>query len=204
MRQIPKTAAPHQRVRYGFYVERQLRMAGFAEWAAVVMAATLLVRERARAWEDADAEAYGASGDRDRADRFLDTTASNTRVHLAGRGKNANKEEPYIQIFPDGVTWYTTSPQGEQVSRYTLFKERLETFLPENDPARASAAEIGEGVNQYKAGVDVLDKAEHKLALEAQRLEAVEVAFDKTINKVFGELAAHFESRAVAEGYFPG
>ena len=198
-----KAAAPHQRVRHGLYVERSLRTAGFQEWATLVLTATLLVRERARAWEDADAEAYGASSDRDRADQHLDETASNTRAHLAGRSKNANKEAPYTQIFPDGVTWYTNASQNEQVSRYGLLSQRLTTFLPENDPERANAEVVDEGIKQYKAGLDVMDKANQKAALESQRLIEAEEGFDATCEKVFGLLAAHLESRSAARAYFP-
>jgi hypothetical protein len=203
MRQVPKTAAPHQRVRYGLYVERQLRIAGFAEWAAMVLAATMLVRERSRAWEDEDAQAYSASGDRDRSDFRLDNGTGDGRVGLAGRSKNANKEKPYILVFPDGAAWYTNAPQNEQVTRYTLLSERLRTFLPEEDPVRALADEIDAGIVAYKAGVEVIAKANLKLSMAAQQLAEAEAAFDATMEKVFGLLVAHFESRAVAGSYFP-
>lgn len=200
---LPKQAAPHQRVRYGLYVARNLRRGGFEAWATLMTTAALLVRERARAWEDAEAEAYGASADRDAADRSLDTTAQNTRAHLAGRSKSANKEKPYTQIFPDGVIWYTTSPMPEQVSRYTLFVDRLQTFLPEGDPARAAVGEVEAGINQYKAGIETKNTADNQAELKAQQLEEAERAFDSTAAKVFGLLAAHFESRTEAEKFYP-
>ena len=203
MRQVPKTAAPHQRVRYGLYVERQLRVAGFAEWAAMVLAATMLVRERARSWEDEDALAYSASGDRDRSEFDLDTATGNGRAQFAGRSKTANKEKPYILVFPDGVVWYTNATQADLVPRYTLLSERLRTFMPEDATARALADEIDAGIVAYKAGVEVIGKANLKLSLAAQQLAEVEDAFDATMEKVFGLLAAHFESRAVAGSFFP-
>jgi hypothetical protein len=77
------------------------------------------------------------------------------------------------------------------------------TFLPEEDPVRALADEIDVGIVAYKAGVEPIAKTNLKLSLAAQQLAEAEAAFDATMEKVLGLLAAHFERRAVAGSHFP-
>ena len=76
-------------------------------------------------------------------------------------------------------------------------------ILPEEDPVRALADGIDVGIVAYKAGVEPIAKTKLNLSLAAQQLAEAEAAFDATMEKVFGLLAAHFERRAVAGSFFP-
>ena len=84
MRLPPSTSVYTTFVRYGIYVGRRLRRAGYADLAASAEKATRAVRVTGRAWEDADDAIQSALADRDAADDELDDAAQSARNALAG------------------------------------------------------------------------------------------------------------------------
>ncbi|MDC3955849.1 hypothetical protein [Polyangium jinanense] len=203
MRPPDEDAAFSHNVHYGRYVTRRLRRAQRASLAADVEAATLLVLQRGREWEDAKGPVQDARADRDAADDELDSVAQDARANLAGRSADAVKKAPYTLIFPDGIGYYTAAPIDEEKKRYDELQKRLTEHLPANDEVRKDA------VPKIAAGLDAFDDAERALAasltaesLASTRLDAAEEAFRRLMTKVYGLLVSEL-GKPAAEKFFP-
>src|SRR5262245_12408938 len=117
--QLPASTSSYQtRVRYGRYVARRLRRGKHTRLADEAITATSALREAGRAWDDTEDAAQDALADRDAADDDLDVAAQEARNSLAGRSLDAVKQEPYTNIFPQGIGYYTAAPLDEEVKRY--------------------------------------------------------------------------------------
>lgn len=202
--QLPDSGAAHdERVRVGGYVGRRLRRAKRLTLAADVEAATALVLQRGREWEDADRPVQEARADRDGADDDLDDVAKNSRAKLAGRSADAMRNAPYTQIFPDGIDYYTAAPLDQEVPRYGQLVSRLNEFLGANDEVRKTAVPaLNAGITAFQSAVEAVNTAVGNEAIAATRLTTAEEAWDTLMTKVYGVLVAD-EGKAGAERYFP-
>ena len=136
MKTINKDAHYSKRVEYGYYVSRRLRKGRHLDASATADKATKMLLQAGRAAEDAKRPVQEALADRDAADADLDTAAQTSRARLAGRGPTADRETPYTEIYPQGVTYYTAAPIGEEKRRYGELKRRHETHLAAKDEVR--------------------------------------------------------------------
>jgi hypothetical protein len=190
-------------VRYGFYVVRRLRRAGYADLAASAEKATLAVRVSGRAWEDADDAIQAALADRDAIDDDLDDAAQSARNTLAGRATAAVREEPYILIFPDGIGYYIAAPLDENAGRFGEFAERLKAHLPAGDEVRkATVPVIVKGIKAFDEASKALDGAESAERLAGTRARSAVRAFQRQIEKTYGALLIEV-GRSAAERFFP-
>ncbi len=202
--QLPQVTVHHSNItRFVRYVSRRLRRAGKTSLAKDTLASGQAVREKGRAWEDADDPVQDALADRDGCDDDLDAIAQSARATLAGRSPTAIKEEPYTLIFPEGLAYYTAAPLDEEVTRYEELAERLTRHLPANDAVRKSApAAIKKGLTAYKAASAEYDKAERAKGLARTDLDRAKRNALRQLEKVYGALMAE-EGKAAAESYFP-
>lgn len=203
MRMPSDTAHYSQHVRYGRYVSRRLRRAGYEVPAADVAKITKSLLAAGRAWEDSDEAVQNALADRDGADDDLDEGAKNARAALAGRSADAVKQPPFTLIFYKGLLYYTAALIGEEIERYTEFKRRLEENLSEKDEVRVKTVKI------VTAGLVDFTKASHELSvarsdesLAGTRLQSAIGAWERMIEKTYGGLVSEL-GREQAEKFFP-
>lgn len=190
-------------VRFGRYVTRRLKRDGRTDLADGVRSAMDDVRTTGRAWEDADEALQDALADRDGADDDLDDAAKEARANLAGRSASAEREEPYISIFPRGVGYYTAAPLAQEEPRYSELKLRLEEHLPAGDATRKSCiAAIHKGLKDFRDATAELTEATAREALAGTRARQAIAAFERQIEKTYGALMVDV-GRARAEGFFP-
>jgi hypothetical protein len=202
--QLPGPGASYiQRVRYGRYVARRVKRAGFERLATDVTRANQQLKAAGRAWEDADEPVQDGLADRDAADDTLDHAAQSARGTLAGRSVTAMREAPYTSIFPDGVGYYTAAPVGDEVARYRELDERLTTHLPAADPVRRSTTQaIHAGLKDYQAAADTLETARRAASLAGTALDRAIENWDRLMEKTYGALVSEL-GRAAAEAFFP-
>lgn len=188
---------------FGRYTARRLKQGGYAQLARDVLASATKVRVAGRAWDDADDSYQDALADRDAADDTLDLAAQTTRAALAGRSAQADREEPYTLIFPNGVGEYTAAPIDEEVTRYGQLVTRLEANLAANDPVRKSSVKaLKESLRDFKAALESLDNAEQEATMTRNELDRALNAFSRQLEKVYGLLVAD-QGRARADRFFP-
>ena len=197
-----KKASYRKRVRFGRHVMRKLLRDKHDALAADARAATDLVKQLGRAWEDADDDEYEAQAGVEGADIDLDGLGQEGRNALGGRGVDAIHQEPYTLIYPWGIGYYTAAPIAEQVSRYRYLALQLTTHLAEDDHVRASAAQIEAGVVVYEAARAQLELAERARIQAAAALARAEAAFDTLMDKIYSTLRRDL-GRKAAERYFP-
>ncbi len=201
---LPDPNAPAvDRVHYSRYVGRRLRRAKRTQLATDVEAATAIVLQRSREWEDAAGPVQDARADRDAADDDLDDVVKENRAKMAGRSTNAAQETPYTNVFPDGIDYYTAAPLDEEVARYGQLITRLNEFLPANDEVRTLAAPaLATGITAFKSAVEAVDVALTAESLASTRLQNAEDAWAVLMTKVYGALVADV-GKQKAERYFP-
>ncbi len=71
-----------------------------------------------------------AIANRNVADDNLDDIAQNARLQLASRSIEAAKDRSYIDIFPDGIGYYTAASLAQEETRYNELKTRLRPICP--------------------------------------------------------------------------
>lgn len=192
-----------ERVRYGRYVGRRLRQAKRLVLAADVDAATALVLQRGREWEDASGPVQDARADRDAADDDLDDTAKGGRVKLAGRSADATRKAPYTQIYAEGIEYYTAAPLDQEVGRYGELVARFNEFLTPDDEVRQQAVPaLTTGIAAFQSGADAVNQALTAESLAATRLQVAEDAWTVLMTKIYGTLVADL-GKAGAERYYP-
>lgn len=201
---LPDSGASYaERVRVGRYVGRRLRRAKRNTLAADVDAATTLVLQRGREWEDSMGPVQDARADRDAADDDLDDTAKEARAKLAGRSVDAVRTAPYTHIFPEGIDYYTAAPLDQEVARYAQLVARMNEFLPVGDEVRMAALlALNLGIAAFQGASEAVDQAVNAQSLAATRLQMAEDAWDVLMTKVYGAILAE-AGKASAERYFP-
>jgi hypothetical protein len=203
MRLPDSDAAYAERVRYGRYVGRRLRRAKRTVLATDVEAATVLVLQRGREWEDAAGPVQDARADRDAADDDLDDAAKLARVKLAGRGVDASRNAPYTQIFPEGIDYYTAAPLDQEVPRYGQLVSRLNEFLDASDDVRKDAVPVlTAGIAAFRSAAEAVEQALTAESLASTRLRNAKEAWDVLMTKVYGALLAD-AGKPAAERHFP-
>lgn len=202
--QLPQSAAAYDtRVRYGRYVSRRLRKDKRIDLSQSVYEATQNVKQAGRAWEDTVEVIQDALADRDAADDVLDAAAQEARLALASRGISANRESPYIDIFPKGLEYYTAAPLDEEVKRYNELIERLKAHLPEDDPVRQSTIpKVEAGIVAFKEAEKAVEEARTAQSLAATRLARAEDAWNFLMEKIYGLLTSEM-GRKRANRFFP-
>lgn len=201
---LPDVDAPYaDRVRYGGYGAQRLRRAKRTAMASDAEAATTIVLQRGREWEDAQGPVQDARADRDAADDDLDDLAKDSRGKLAGRSVDAARKAPYTLIFPEGIDYYTAAPLDQQVARYGQLISRMNEFLDPNDDVRKQAVPaLIAGIAAFQAAVEALNEAVNAQSLAATRLQSAEDAWGVLMTKIYGALVADI-GKAAAERFFP-
>lgn len=190
-------------VRYGRYVSRRLRRAGFEVLAKDAEKTTQQVKITGRAWEDADEPIQDAMADRDAADDDLDLSAQRLRMALAGRTLGAERQEPYTLIFPQGIGYYTAAPLDEEEARYGELRLRVQQHLPADDDAGVNAIKaIDSGLATFKSSVEALRDAQAKEALARTSARSAIAAFERQMEKTYGVLLVEV-GKTQAERFFP-
>jgi len=203
MRLPDSDASYAERVRYGRYVGRRLRRAKRNTLAADVEAATALVLQRGREWEDAAGPVQDARADRDAADDDLDDVAKESRAKLAGRSVDSARNAPYSQIFPEGIDYYTAAPLDQEVARYGQLVTRLNEFLAVGDEVRVTAIPaLNMGIAAFRSATEAVEQALTAESLASTRLQNAEDAWNVLMTKAYGALIADV-GKPAAERYFP-
>ncbi len=202
--QLPKLVLDHRPyVRFSRYLMRRLRRAGLDSLIGGVQRSMQKVIDGSRAMEDADGPVQDARADRDGADDDLDAVAQDARAKLGGRSATANKTSPYIDIFPQGIDYYTKATIGDETKRYGELKTRLEAHLLAKDEVRVAAVKgIEAGLLDWNKAVKALETAESAEAVAQTAFERAVGAWSKEIEQVYGELIKKVGS-AAAEKFFP-
>lgn len=202
--QVPKFVLDHRPyVRFSRYLMRRLRRAGFDSLIPDLHKATQKVVETSRAMEDADGPEQDARADRDGADDDLDAVAQDARAKLGGRAANAVKNPPYIDIFYQGIEYYTKAPISEETKRYNELKSRIETHLPAKDEVRTTAVKgIDKGLVDWDKAVKALDTAESATSMAQTAFTRAVEGWTKEVEQVYGELIKKV-GQAAAEKFFP-
>lgn len=202
--QLPKeNASYNQRVNYGAYVARRLRRAKLAALFSAVAAATKAVKDLGRARDDAEEVIQECLADRDAVDIDLDTCAKTIRVNMAGRSVNAVKVEPYIQVFPEGVTFYTEATLDQEVSHYQDLFERIQKYLPADDVCQAQLPVIAQGIADFKEAEAAVAQARRAKAQLQTDLDTAEDKWERLMQRTYGALIEKFGKGSVAESFFP-
>lgn len=202
MRLPADNAAYDQLIAFGRYVTRRLRRKKMTALAQDAEAATTKVKSLGRAWEDAAEPLQDALADRDGADDDLDLIAKEIRQVMASRGLDAVKKSPYIDVFPQGIEYYTAAPLDEEEKRYGELQTRLEKFLPADDALRPRIEEIKEGIASFREASIAVDKQRGELAIGRSTLDGAIDSWRRYMNKLYGTLVSQVE-KAAAERFFP-
>lgn len=201
---LPSKSAPYrQRVRFGRYVSRRLRRAKLTQLAEDLAAVTAKLREEGRVEEDSDDATQDALADRDGADDDLDDAAKEARANLAGRSADAVKQEPYLHIFPKGLSYYTAAPLDEEEKRYGELKKRLVEHLAADDEVRKKTVKaIDAGLKDFVKASAEVDSARTAESLATTRLAKATDLWTRQVEKTYGALVSEV-GRARAEHFFP-
>ncbi len=203
MRLPDPNARSADRIQYSQYLGRRLRRAKRTQLATDVEAATAIVLQRSREWEDAAGPVQDARADRDAADDDLDDIAKENRAKMAGRSIHAATEAPYTNVFPEGIDYYTAAPLDQEIARYGQLITRLNEFLAADDDVRKNAAPaLATGIDAFKSAVEAVDVALTALSVASTRLQNAEDAWAVLMTKVYGALLADV-GKQKAERYFP-
>lgn len=203
MRLPSESASYLRRVSFGSYCARRLKRAKLNTLAQDVQDITQDVKEKGRAWDDAQEPIQNALADRDAADDNLDQNAQEIRLKLSSRSITAVREAPYTNIFPKGIEYYTAAPLDKEVQRYEELIQRLETHLPADDPVRVEfVPKIREGIAEFEAAEKAVSSARNDLALANTALQEAEDKWRRQMEKTYGALVTLF-NRKTAERFFP-
>lgn len=202
--QLPREGSSAQvRVRFARYVLRRLRQAGLSSLATDVERANAALKLASRAAEDAQEPVQDALADRDAADQRLDGHAQDARASLAGRSRDAAREEPYTLIFPDGISYFIAAPQDEQQERYRKLVARVKKHLPTKDAVRAALPkQIEDGLEAFSSAIEALQKAESAADDADAALKRATAAWIRQLERTYGALIAEV-GRSEAEAFFP-
>ena len=191
-------------VQVGRYVLAKLRRAGHTLLANGVATATTRVLEAGQAEDIAVVPIQEAFAHRDIAlDTLKDAVRDLSRA-LSSRSSEATSQAPYIVLFPDGITHFTSAPLSTVVLRYESLLDRITTELPEDDAARTDAInQITAGLAEYADAISALNAA-HSAAKKASiHSDIVRKEWNEEMLKVYGALLP-LHGKKGAERFFPG
>lgn len=202
--QLPQESSAYtRRVQFGRYVARRLRSSERNALSGLAEAASALVKQSGRAWEDLSEPLEDAIADRDFADLVLDNAAKRLRLALAARDLKATKQAPYIDVFPEGIEYYTAAALDAEIPRYRELLARVENYLPQGDKAREEAiTAIQAGLSAFQSAEESVQKARQALALSLSALDRAEEAWARQMEKIYAALVDEL-GRADAEAFFP-
>lgn len=202
--QLPKQNRNYQpQVDYGRYVAARLRQGKKEDLALGVEQASLSVKEKGRAWQDASEVVSGKLAGRDAADDALDALAQEFRLKLASRSVGADKQAPYTTIFPKGAAYYTAAPLGENPARYNELLTRAGSALPTDDAALALIKDALPGlIAGFQQAVADLESARTLAGVARTALESSVDNWLIQMEKTYGVLAAD-HTRKGADRFFP-
>jgi hypothetical protein len=171
--------------------------------AKAVADATTDLKQKGRAWEDAQEVVSERLAARDAADDDLDLEARTLRQRLASRSLNAVNEAPYNSVFPQGIEYYTAAPHGENEKRYKELLERLQQALSASDEVRVEAERNLPGqVESWVKAVRELDLAQTQAGIARTALEVASEQWSLLLEKTYGALVQEHK-RSTAERFFP-
>jgi hypothetical protein len=169
--------------------------------AVDVHAAYLKIRDADLAEQDAEDPVTEAMADRDAADVALDLLPREASRLLGSRSDDAKRKPPWTLIFPDGVMYYTVSPVSQEVGRYTLLADRLEQYLPAEDPVRAVASRVREALVAWTRAEEAIQRASVVLEAAAVARDKAEADWRSFMDRLYGALRADL-GRDEAESFF--
>jgi hypothetical protein len=199
MRLPGENASYEQLVRFGRYVTRRVRRKKLTSLAQDTENTTAKLQACGRAWDDAEGPYQDALADRDAADDDLDFFAKESRLQLASRSLDATKTSPYLDVFPQGVEYYTAAPLDEEVTRYSELSQRLDKHLAAKDPLRAKLTAL---IAAFRQADDEEKKAVNQVALAKTALDRAKAGWRSYIDKLHGALKSQF-GKVIAEQFFP-
>ncbi|MFO0744114.1 MAG: hypothetical protein U1F43_00375 [Myxococcota bacterium] len=202
MRLPAASAQTAHRLRYSRYTARRLRRAKLPDDEAEVKAKAADLKAAVAAEAEAEEALQDALADRDAADDDLDDVAKRHRRSIEGRGTNANRERPYIDLYAEGIEYFTSAPIEEQDVRYRLLVKRYGEHLPDGDPVRAEAGLITAGLATWSEAKKAIDDAEIAAALAGAKTQRATEAWATSLTRLYHRLAERF-GRATAERFFP-
>lgn len=201
--QLPPPSLHFMRfVRFAYYVAARLKRAGHADWAAEARAVGDEVRAAGRAVEDRSLDVIDRIAERDAIDDGMDDDADGARRKLASVSNSAHLERPYTDVLPNGIAYVTDAPLDDQETRYRDFAARLEQYLPEDDPARPTAASIREKLPQWSVARSALTEARSLEGRAKTDFDGVHERFELTMDRVYGRVVEKY-GRKKAERFFP-
>ena len=191
-------------VRHGRYVAARLDRSQRTTLAQSARDATEAVLASGRAREDVGFGLQDQLALRDSADDALDSAAQDVRRILAASSADATETAPYKEIFPQGIGYYTAATLGTQVQRYTELIQRLENYLPEDDPVRVDITPILRGgLEDFEIGAKAVKDHRIKIAISNTELLTAKEDYNRVMERIYGLLLADGIGRANAERFFP-
>lgn len=203
MRQPPLESAFFRYVLYARYLIYRLKRAGRTDDANLI--ATLLARVKTlgRAWEDATEPVQDYKAERDIADGALDHMARAILHVLSGRSLNARKESPVMDIYPEGLRPYTHATLEDEAATYRLLHSRMGTYLPADDPLRASEMPaLLDAITVWEKASTALSERRNEETLARQALDSSVAELRASVESVYGRLIADLGKKQ-AEPFFP-
>lgn len=190
-------------VRFGSYVARRLRTAQLNDLTEAVKAASLKAQELGRLCEDASSVVQESIADRDAADQLLDGCVREVRRKLIARSNNAEKEAPYTLIIPDGLRWYIAAPVDEKLSRYKQLRDRLTSYLAEDDQVRVEVVpRLSAALDSCAQAVQHLEDSRNAETRSRDTLDLGLSEWRSLMDRTYGALVNMY-GRSGAEAFFP-
>ena len=197
------TSSARTHYTFGLYVRRRLWIARHHDLVDEVEAANAAIVAAARAVEDLEAPRQNAIASRDFVDETLDDMARQVRLTLSARSVDAAQEHPYLGIFPGGINEYVKAKHADQAIRYTTLADRIERFLPADDPVRLEVPpQLREQIASWKQAIDAIEAARSQIRIARGVRDDALTAWREVLSGVYGQLIAR-TSKSQAERFFP-
>ena len=202
--QLPRENAHFMSVNaYGLYVAGRLKRAGLPQQAQSVLMITLAVKLAGRALEDADEPVQDALSERDATQSSAELIIQTGRASLAGRSPSANKEVPYLHLFPDGIDFYIAARLEERISRFELLLSRAQKHLPVDDSVRITLSDsLPPAIAAFSSALDTVRSARLTKSQAADTLTAARTAWFTAMERLYGELIS-LVGKKNANNFFP-
>ena len=173
----------------GYRTEGALDRSPWIDFATKVTDANQKLLEVDRVWQDARRPVSKALGARDVAAMALLATGRKVRSHLLADGPELAKERPYTDIFPNGTPEYFDAKVDNQAFWFGRLADRIETWLPPEDPVRVEFVPILRSqIQDWNLAKTALEKAESGLDAAKRARELEMAAWDATMLEVYGLL----------------
>jgi len=202
MERFTKSDGPRPRIAAGAYTSRMLKKAALIDLYLIASQATTELKSTDRTLQDEEDLVGESYADREIAEMRLDGAARLTLNLLKGTSESAEHSSPYIDIAPDGLTGLTTAKVGERSSVFNRFVNRLEAYLPTDDPIRIQQVPVlQERIADWDEGRETIDDAIEKLEIVARTRQKAIEAWDAAMETVYGQLLSKV-GRKDAERFF--